>query len=71
MTDKGTIIKRQHNLVFVLHLFAFLLHSIPWPLRGLLVHHGIHGPQVAFAAAPKQIKGLVFLLLQCCGLFRT
>ena len=44
----GTRIKRQHNLVFVLHLFAFLLHSMPWPLRGLLMHHGIHGPRVAF-----------------------
>ena len=35
------------------------------------MHHGIHGPRVAFAAAPKQIKGLVWLFLQSCGLLRA
>ena len=43
----------------VLHLFALLLHSMPWPLRGFLMYHGIHGPGVAFAAASRLRKGLV------------
>ena len=67
MIGEGTIIQRQHNLVFVLHLFALLLHSMPWPLRGLLMHHGIHAPRVPFAAAPRQIKGLVSLSVLSCG----
>ena len=60
LTGEDTIIiQRQHNLVFVLHLCAFLHHSMLWPLSGLFMHHGIHGPRVAFAAASKQIKGLL------------
>ena len=50
--------------MFVLHLFAFLHHSMLWPLSGLFMHHGIHGPRVAFAAAPKQIKGQLDF---CCA----
>ena len=45
--------------MFVLHLFALLLHSMPWPLTGLFMHHCLHGPRVAFAAAAKQVNGLV------------
>jgi hypothetical protein len=49
--------------VFVSHLCALLHPGMPWPLSGLFVHHCFHGPRVAFAAAPKQIKGLVYLLI--------
>ena len=49
--------------MFVSHLCALLHHGMPWPLSGLFVHHCFCGPRVAFAAAPKQIKGLVYLLI--------
>ena len=51
----------HNNYVCVSHLWAILHHSMPWPLSGFFLHHCLHGPRVAFAAASKQIKGLVYL----------
>ena len=45
---------RYNNYVFVSHLCALLHHGMPWPLSGLFMHHCVHGPGVAFAAARKQ-----------------
>ena len=59
---------KDNNHVCISHLCAFLQHGTPWPFRGLVVHHGIHGPRVAFACAPQQIKRLVSLLLLSSGL---
>ena len=59
----------NNNHVCASHLCTPLLHSMPWPLRRLLAHHGVHGPRVAFAVAPKQIKGLVTLLIALLGPF--
>ena len=57
--------------IIILPVFHTCLHhSILWPVGGLFMHPGIHGPRVAFAAAPKQIKVLVSLLFRLCGLFR-
>ena len=60
----------DNNYVFGSHLCAFLHHGMPWPLSCLFMHHYVHGPRVAFAPAPKQIKGLDSLLLRCSGHFR-